>query len=303
MKLLQHKSLRKTGTLKFLSFLILAAIQINMIGCTGLLSRYFKETAIYEKGDLTVRGIHEPVLIKRDNLGIPFITAKNTEDLAFAIGYVNAQDRLSQMIGYKMISHGRLSEMIGPGALKLDMYMRALNLKKAGECYLNSCKEDLTNLLKIYCEGVNTYIERHIESLPPDLQLSKHTPEKWTPLDSTMLFALLNLGLAFNFHEEINAINIIQKIGIEKTPWLFPIYPDEPFPFHEIEKLKNIDFIGTEESLKKLFAIQKDILDITTLGVAASNNWVISKEKTKHHASILANDTHLPLSLPYPLPN
>ncbi|MBN4729259.1 penicillin acylase family protein, partial [Escherichia coli] len=34
------------------------------------------------------------------------------------------------------------------------------------------------------------------------------------------------------------------------------------------------------------------------LGVAASNNWAIAPQRARNGKSILANDTHLPLSMP-----
>ncbi len=250
------------------------------------------------EGRKKIKGIKNTVTIKRDNLGVPFIEAENMDDLAFTIGYVNAADRLNQMIGFKLISQGRLSEMIGPGGLEIDMFMRALNLNKTSGLLLKAMSEENKKQLKNFCQGVNAYIAENIDNLPPDLQLAGYTPGIWEVKDSMNLFALLNLALGFNFHEEINALNLIQKIGAEKACWLFPIYPDEKFPFEEALKLKGIDFKVSHESLEKLLAQQQRVLDFTTLGVAASNNWAISKEKTKNGASICANDTHLPLSFP-----
>ncbi|MDQ2974563.1 MAG: penicillin acylase family protein, partial [Acidobacteriota bacterium] len=43
---------------------------------------------------LTIAGLHDRVTVRRDERGIPYIEAKNDEDLYFAQGYVTATDRL-----------------------------------------------------------------------------------------------------------------------------------------------------------------------------------------------------------------
>ena len=48
-------------------------------------------------GTVLVEGISQPVRIIRDIYGIPHIFAQNRVDLAFALGYVQAQDRLWQL--------------------------------------------------------------------------------------------------------------------------------------------------------------------------------------------------------------
>lgn len=53
---------------------------------------------------------------------------------------------------------------------------------------------------------------------------------------------------AFNLHEEIASLVVAQKIGVEKTVWVMPIYPDEPLLFVEAAKLEGLDLSGTSES-------------------------------------------------------
>ena len=113
-----------------LTILISVIFCLMLSACGSILQFYFKDTAIMKEGPIHVKGIQHEVTIKRDSLGIPYIEAENFEDLAFAIGYVNGIDRLSQIVSFKLMSQGRLSEMMGIGGLEIDMYMRALNLKK-----------------------------------------------------------------------------------------------------------------------------------------------------------------------------
>jgi len=48
-------------------------------------------------GRLTLRGLRDSVEVIRDRWGVPHIYARNVDDLFFAQGFVQAQDRLWQM--------------------------------------------------------------------------------------------------------------------------------------------------------------------------------------------------------------
>ena len=134
--------------------------------------------------------------MRRDAYGIPFVEAKNMEDMAIAVGYVHASDRLAQMIGMKLISEGRLAEMAGPAVLNLDIYMRTMNLKGAAETLYKNVNPENLRLLKFYSKGVNAHLDQHKDKLPPGLALAGYKPEAWEPIDSLKIFALLNFGLS-----------------------------------------------------------------------------------------------------------
>src|ERR1700722_19283095 len=48
-------------------------------------------------GELSLKGLHEPVEVLRDRWGIAHVYARNTRDLFFGQGFVAAQDRLFQL--------------------------------------------------------------------------------------------------------------------------------------------------------------------------------------------------------------
>lgn len=281
-----------------IGLLILAVISFLLSGCAGLADVYFKRSLDPVSGQVTISGLKAPVTVRRDAYGIPFIEAQNSEDLAMAIGYVHASDRLAQMTGFKLLSQGRLAEMAGPVMLDLDIYMRTMNLGAVVTNLIRHTHPQNMALLERYAQGVNAYINTHAKRLPPTLALSGYSPEPWTPTDSLSLFAFINFALAFNLHEEIAALSVAQKIGVEKTAWLLPIYPDEPLPFAEAAKLSGLDLSGTPQSLAGLTKLLPLLQSLGLTGLAASNNWAIGKEKTLNGASIFSNDQHLVLSFP-----
>jgi acyl-homoserine-lactone acylase len=75
----------------------------------------------------------ESASVRRNALGMPLIESSTFHDALFTLGYVHAGDRLSQMVGMRLLAQGRLAEMAGPGALEMDRFMRAVNLKKSAE--------------------------------------------------------------------------------------------------------------------------------------------------------------------------
>src|SRR5215216_6655269 len=62
---------------------------------------------------LTMAGLRDRVTVRRDERGIPYIEAKNEEDLYFAQGYVTAGDRLWQMDLLRRTERGELAEVLG----------------------------------------------------------------------------------------------------------------------------------------------------------------------------------------------
>src|SRR5690606_5159293 len=66
----------------------------------------------------------------------------------------------------------------------------------------------------------------------------------------------------------------------------------------EAEKLKGLQLGGQIPGLAALNEAAGQIAALDMLGVAASNNWAIAPQKSRSGRSILANDTHLPISMP-----
>ena len=65
-------------------------------------------------------GLSAPVRVAFDPDGVPFIRAASLPDAAEALGYLHARDRMFQMDLMRRTASGRLSEIAGPAALRLD---------------------------------------------------------------------------------------------------------------------------------------------------------------------------------------
>ncbi|MFC3607440.1 penicillin acylase family protein [Stutzerimonas tarimensis] len=271
---------------------------LGLGGCDRYLENRYGESLMPTRGVQPLTGLADSVSIRRSELGIPLIESRNFHDALFAMGYVHAGDRLSQMVSLRLTAEGRLAEMVGPGVLELDRFMRAVNLRDSAQVLYRNATPRMKQYLEVYSRGVNAYLFRHQDNLPVDLAASGYRPEYWKPEDSVLLFCLLNFGLSVNLQEEVAALVMAQQVGAENLAWLLPIYPDEPLAFAEAQKLEGLDLSG---QLPALAAIDRAAGQIAALGlhnVAASNNWAIAGERSRSGKPLLANDTHLPLAIP-----
>lgn len=273
---------------------LIAAFGLTLSGCSGIMRTAFPEPPL--PAEIPLGGLASEVKIRRDELGIPLIEAKNVDDLMFAQGFVAARDRLSQILGLRLMSQGRLAEMAGPAVLDIDRYMRTQNMRRTGLTAWDNASPQMRQYLQRYADGVNAYLAR--KEFPADIKLSGYQPEPWTPQDSLIASELVNFALAQNLHEEIAFLRHAQAVGTEKAAWLHPIYPDEPLPFAEVKKLAGLDLQAVSNELQQLKMTQVQMQSMGLTPLAASNNWVVHKSRTAGGSSLFANDTHLLLSQP-----
>ena len=76
------------------------------------------------KGAVHVDGLAAPVRIDRDVAGVPTLTGASRTDLAYATGYLHAQERYFQMDMMRRVAAGELGALFGPAALRIDEKVR-----------------------------------------------------------------------------------------------------------------------------------------------------------------------------------
>jgi penicillin amidase len=251
--------------------------------------------------NLKLTGLQDQVIIKYDDNRIPHIFAKNDHDLYYAQGYVTARDRLWQMDIQTRSASGRLSEVVGPGALEIDQYHRRMGMVYGAE---NGLKGLMANpqtklMATAYTEGVNSYIHQlGPKDYPFEFKLLDYAPEDFKPINCIFLLKLMSETLAGG-SDQFAMTNDLKRFGPQVVNDLFPDYP-----FHESPIIP----IGTKWDFKPL-PIPKPSADFTAqmtekiktkeiIPGIGSNNWVISGNKSATGYPILANDPHLNLTFP-----
>ena len=131
---------------------------LAMTGCQSLLNSQYSASLAPTQGTVQLKGLSQSVSIRRNGLGMPLIESNSFHDALFSLGYVHASDRLSQMVGMRLMAEGRLSEMVGPGALEMDSFMRAVNLKQSSAALYQNASPRIKRFFEVYARGVNAYL-------------------------------------------------------------------------------------------------------------------------------------------------
>ncbi|MFC2170292.1 penicillin acylase family protein, partial [Acidobacteriota bacterium] len=215
--------------------------------------------------------------IIRDNLGIGHIFAKNENDLFFACGYLQAQDRLWQMELSRRAAYGTLSEIFGEKTLEYDIQARVLGLRRAAEADYKKLSPKLKILLSAYCNGVN-YCIKTKKTLPLEFLILRDKPRTWTILDSLLIKQLMAFTLSTSMNFELLRIKLIGKIGEDRTNEIFHSYSGET----------------RNNAALKLFDAKEPNLQGRSFG---SNNWVVGGTLSQTGKPLLANDPHLGVNI------
>jgi len=225
----------------WLAGLVLA---VAAVGCATGFQRYKMKPPLADyDAALRAPGLRGEVHIYRDQYAVPHIFADHEYDLFFAIGWVQAQDRLWQMVLLRAIGQGRTAELLGrvsvPGAnfkglpidtIKIDEMMRTFGMKFLGEVGAALVKErrpDIYLQLQAYCDGINYWLENHQEwsQLPVEFQLLKVKPEPWLVADALTMERLMGFMLTYSWQFELFRWGLLQKYG-EEVMW-------EAAPLHD----------------------------------------------------------------------
>ena len=280
--------------MRLLASLTLAASLLALAGCQSLFSSRDAGSVLPTRGVEPLKGLADSVSIRRNALGMPLIESHSFHDALFALGYVHAGDRLTQMVSLRLLAQGRLAELEGEKALDVDRFMRTVNLKRDAELLYRQASPRLKRFFEVYARGVNAYLFRYRQRLPQALAAAGYRPEYWKPEDSALLLTLLSFSLSGNLQEELAALILAQQVGSDLLPWLLPVYPDEPLAHVEGEKLKNLKLEGAISGLPQIARAARAATNLYMPALTSSNNWAVAASTTRHGKSLLANDMHQP---------
>ena len=285
---------------------------------------FVQRTLPQTTGTLTVKGLHSKVSVLRDSFGVPHINGDDLHDLAFAQGYVTAQDRLFQMEFNRRVAQGRLAEMFGAGKdnsiLDTDILLRTLDLYGAARDEEANLDPNTLMMLTAYADGVNAFLASHENSLPLEFTILGVTPQKWTPLDSLAYGRVVALSLDGTWGTKYARAMVTDKVGPIVASALYPQYPAaNPTLFASVNTAAPPTEVGAASraatptpmpasaSETTSPPLSPNLLRGTTylrqlLGsvrdALGSNDWVVDGTHTTTGKPLLANDPHLGINMP-----
>jgi penicillin amidase len=167
--------------------------------------------------------------------------------------------------------------------------------------------EDL-HLLQQYAEGVNQFIQSHESRLPVEFYFLRYKPSPWVPGDTLVLNLWLGKLLSSSWKTDLMRELLFKKLEpklasallVERSPQdVLLIGTDNSEP-------PRVPSTPIEAGARQSFSARLAVSEIRSLltgnelveQVAGSNNWAVSGQRTAGGKPILANDPHLPHSVP-----
>lgn len=283
---------------------LVVVVVLGGIGLMGWMAWRFQASLPQVEGEAAVAGLGEEALVYRDAYGVPHIFAQTDEDVAFALGYVHAQDRLFQMDLIRRAVQGRLSEVVGEAALGVDRRARNLGFARAAREAAASFDPEIRALAQAYADGVNARINQRGFVAPPEYQLLMFSPEPWSVEDTAGVLYYMADQLVVGAGDEIDRRELAEFLSAEQVDEFMPGYPDFA-PIALSSQDMGLLPPPQDPPVAPAFvppsppsadpALRPGVEEAPSPG---SNNWVVSGEHTVSGAPLLANDPHLGIGAP-----
>jgi penicillin G amidase len=244
-------------------------------------------------------GLHAQVTVARDANGVPVITGGDRLDVAYATGFVHAQERLFQMDLLRRSGAGELAELFGPKALPLDRAHRLHRFRARAALVLARMAPDERAFIDRYVAGVNDGINA-LRARPFEYALTRTTPRAWTAEDSllavwAMFFDLQGSQEAHELargwlraHTDAAQLAFLLP---ESTQWDAPLDAAEVAASAAALPAAPPAWWGKGQAETRLAFVEPP-------SAVGSNNYAIAGSRTATGAAIVSDDMHLGLQLP-----
>jgi penicillin amidase len=289
-----------------LVFVALVAMLLLLIaaGAGALWTRaHLKGSLPRLDGRVAVNGPSAPVAIARDASGVPDIRARRELDVLFALGFLHGQERFFQMDLSRRSAAGELAELFGEPAIGRDERMRVFRFRARAQRIAAGLDPEDERRVVAYTRGVNAGLDA-LDTPPFEYLLLRAEPRPWRPADSLLvvfsMYELLQDGWAR--HERERAAlqarlpgPLADFLDPAGGRWDAAIDGTElapaPIPGPEVYDLRERPepFAGAAGADRPL---------LREPAVHGSNAWAVAGPRRGGGPALVANDMHLPISLP-----
>jgi penicillin amidase len=265
--------------------------------------------ALPVSSSIHIAGLPAAVTIAYSAQGIPDIQAKSQRALWFAMGYLEARNRLFEMDLIRREASGQLSAVLGPSYLTSDVFELRLGLLRTARANYAALPSTDRTILQVFSDGVNAAraydISRH--QLPVEFRLLDYTPAPWTPVDSMLIQGYLTQTLDYS-QNPVDYSILVGHLGFQRTMDLFPVIaknPQSPYDLGPYRATHHIPVDPPTTVSPALLASLESIVQASTKlpvgeihSFSNSNNWAVAGSRSSTHNAIVAGDPHLNQTLP-----
>ncbi|AOJ36100.1 penicillin acylase family protein [Burkholderia metallica] len=281
-------------------FAVKFGILIASLGALALAAGAFSIALSLPALDGTIRatGVHANVDIARDAQGMPTISGATREDVAYATGFLHAQERFFQMDLLRRSAAGTLAALIGPAALGIDRDRRIYGFNVLASKVLANLPAADKELLDRYTAGVNAGLAA-LPVRPFEYIVLRTTPRPWRAEDSLLVIWSMYFELQESqLHREFALGWLREHTGAAALKTLLPKCSEWDAPLDAPSVTCNTQTVyGTAPAW--LGDSPSQALAEVQLGTGiGSSAWALSGKRTATGSAIVANDMHLGLGLP-----
>lgn len=254
------------------------------------------------------RALHAAVRISRDWRGVPTIDATDRVSLAYATGFVHAQDRFFQMDLARRLAAGELAELFGPVALDEDLKTRLFRFRGVARAVVAAATPEQRAVLQAYTQGVNAGLDA-LGARPWEYWVLRVRALPWREEDTVLVIYSMWWDLQANgLRREILRGAINAQLGGPEcgdgwkcalgffyphgTGWDAPVLPPAaPASEAPIPAAAVLDVRGSPVAPQASHPVHG-------LDLPGSNSWALSGRLSEGGAALIANDMHLAQRVP-----
>lgn len=284
----------------WLKRIVLGLLALLLLAVLGLWFFLRGSLALLD-GKVSAPGLSGTVTVLRDAQGVPSITGSDRNDVAYATGFLHAQDRFFQMDLLRRMPAGELSELFGEKALETDRFHRLHRFRVRAAQAIQAMPADDRKLLERYTAGVNDGLHA-LGNRPFEYGLVGVGPRPWALEDSYLVawamyidLQVTGIGreLARGWLKERASQEQLAFLLPETTQWDAPLdaaspaAPDAPIP------ARAPDWWG-----KAIASEPATLAAAAFVDGVGSNNWAVSGQRSRNGGAIVSDDMHLGIKLP-----
>jgi penicillin amidase len=265
---------------------------------------YLRGSLARLEGSQQAAGLESTASVARDAHGVPLISGGSRGDVAYATGFVHAQERYFQMDLLRRVAAGELSEMFGERALPLDKSHRLHRLRARAELALKIMPAADRALLERYVAGVNDGL-KSLSARPFEYALTGAAPRAWAPADTLLVIFAMYFDLqgsqeprelARGWFKEHATAEQRAFLAPESTPWDAPL--DAPGIAAGDILIPAAPPAWWGKPLADATSAPARMAAAEFQNMVGSNNWAVSGTRSDTGAAIVADDMHLGIQLP-----
>ena len=282
-----------------LLWLLLALVLAAAIGAWAFMRASLPQL----EGQIAAAGLRGPVSVTRDAQGVPTIRGTDRGDVAWATGFVHAQERFFQMDLLRRAGAGELAGLLGKTLVPVDRERRIHRFAARAGVALAALPEPDRVVLERYAAGVNAGLDA-LKARPFEYGVLRATPRPWVAADTLLVGYAMYFDLQHDQLHRVFSRGWLRDNGStpEQLAFLLPTASgyDAPLDAAAIEApappLPASAPAWFGKPVKTKVAMLEALDDDAFVG---SNNWVVAGARTKSGAALVANDMHLTLRLPH----